>query len=201
MHLNKKILPHRFYLCDALSVSQALLGKKLVTHFGAITAGRIVETEAYCGVTDKGSHAYGGRHTARTQVMYAKGGVAYVYLCYGLHHLFNVVVADEGTPHAVLIRAIEPIEGLTTMMARRKMSTLNPRLSAGPGALTKALGITIKSNACCLMQGKIWLEQGEKVAKSDIIASPRVGIDYAQEDRDLPWRFRLKNSKWTSPAK
>lgn len=204
MTKNKRILPRDFYVEeDVLNLSQKLLGKYLFTQVDQqITAGMIVETEAYYGIQDKACHAYNSRRTERTEVMYALGGVAYVYLCYGLHHLFNIVTAGENTPHAILIRAIEPVEGVPAMLKRRKMSKLHYRLTAGPGSLTQALGINRQLNGSVLTQQPIWLEDHHiKVAAKDIIASPRVGIDYAQEYRDLPWRFRLKNSLWTSPAR
>ncbi|SVE63860.1 uncharacterized protein METZ01_LOCUS516714, partial [marine metagenome] len=119
---------------NILAISHDLLGKVLCTNFnGSLTAGIIVETEAYAGVADRASHAYGGRRTNRTEVMYSPPGTAYVYLCYGMHHLFNVVTNVEGIPHAVLIRGIEPIEGIDIILQRRKMSKLLPKLTAGPG--------------------------------------------------------------------
>lgn len=202
--IKPKILPRSFYLDDdVLHLSKQLLGKYLITQINQqVTAGMIVETEAYFGVEDKACHAYNNRRTNRTEVMYGAGGVAYVYLCYGLHHLFNIVTAQEGTPHAVLIRALEPMAGIPVMLKRRKMAALHYRLTAGPGALTQALGIHKQLTGSILTTQPIWLEdRGIKIAKSDIIASPRVGIDYAQEYKDMPWRFRLKNSPWTSKAK
>lgn len=197
-------LPKDFYLSeDVVALSQALLGKFIVTeHQGERTAGMIVETEAYRGAEDRASHAFNHRRTARTETMYREGGVAYIYLCYGIHHLFNVVTAPEGCPHAVLVRAIEPFEGQEIMMARRGMKKRATHLTAGPGVLTQALGITTALDGSLLTSKMIWLEdRGIQIAKKDILASPRVGIDYAKEHRNLPWRFRLKNSEWTSKAK
>lgn len=197
-------LSREFYQSqDVVKLSQALLGKFIVTDLnGMRTAGMIVETEAYKGAEDKASHAFNNRYTKRTETMYEAGGVAYVYLCYGLHHLFNVVTAPKGCPHAVLIRAIEPIEGLDIMLARRAMAKVLPRLTAGPGALSKALGITTAINGSLLTSKSIWLEdRGIKVVNNNILKTPRVGIDYADDHRDLPWRFRVKNSQWTSKAK
>jgi DNA-3-methyladenine glycosylase len=197
------ILPRRFYLEeDVLGLSQALLGKVLVTNIqGQVTAGMIVETEAYRGIEDSASHAYNNRRTLRTETMYLEGGVAYIYLCYGMHHLFNVVTAPAGIPHAVLIRAVEPLEGITEMCKRRQLPCLQSNLTAGPGMLTQALGITKKWDGTLLTSDTIWIEErGVKVEKEDVLASPRVGIDYAKADRDLPWRFRLKNNTWTSKA-
>lgn len=202
MHYQK--LPKVFYLSqDVVGLSQALLGKFIVTqNQGERTAGMIVETEAYRGAEDRASHAFNHRRTARTETMYQEGGVAYIYLCYGIHHLFNVVTAPEGCPHAVLVRAVEPFEGQEIMLARRGMKKLATSLTAGPGVLTQALGITTALDGSLLTSKNIWLEDRLiQIAKKDIIASPRVGIDYAKEHRDLPWRFRLKNSEWTSKAK
>jgi len=197
-------LPPDFYLSQDVQVlSQALLGKCIVTvRNGVRCAGMIVETEAYQGADDKASHAYNNRRTKRTETMFKKGGVAYVYLCYGIHHLFNVVTAPEGCPHAVLVRAVEPLEGQEIMLERRGMSNIEPRLTAGPGALAQALGITTALDGSLLTSKTVWLEDRNiQIAKKDIVASPRVGIDYAQEHRDLPWRFRIKDNPWTSKAK
>lgn len=184
-----------FYLSeDVVSISRALIGKFLVTHIHhQKTAGMIVETEAYKGAEDKASHAYGYRRTERTRIMYAQGGVAYIYLCYGIHHLFNIVTAGEGIPHAVLIRAIVPVDGIPIMLKRRRSAQFSPKLTAGPGTLSEALGIHKQWNGTSLLDTTIWVEdRGIKIAKKEIIASPRVGIDYAEEHRDLPWRFRLR---------
>ena len=200
---------------DVLTISKELLGKVLCTNFnGSLTAGIIVETEAYAGVADRASHAYGGRRTNRTEVMYSPPGTAYVYLCYGIHHLFNVVTNVEGVPHAVLIRAIEPIEGIDIMLQRRKMSKLLQKLTAGPGILSQALGISTQHSGISLLGDNIWIEDNHPLYLSkrsdgwynkpknfDIISSPRVGCQYAGKDAHNPWRFRIKGNKWVSPAK
>ncbi|MCI5081255.1 MAG: DNA-3-methyladenine glycosylase [Saprospiraceae bacterium] len=190
---------------DVVSISRELLGMYLVTHFdGQKTIGKIVETEAYRADDDKACHAFGGRRTPRTEVMFYRGGHAYIYLCYGIHHLFNVVVGPAGMANAVLIRAIEPIAGQEKMLQRRNLTKVIPRLTAGPGSLSKALGIhKIWSGTDMLSpQSPIWLEFGESpIPEKGIISSPRVGIDYAEECVDWPWRFRVKSSQWTSPAK
>ena len=130
---------------DDLLISRELLGKVLYTNFhGELTSGIIVETEAYAGTTDKASHAYGGRRTKRTKIMYSPGGYAYVYLCYGIHHLFNIVTNKENIPHAVLIRAIQPRDGIEIMLQRRNKKKVDHSLTSGPGSLTRALGITVK---------------------------------------------------------
>lgn len=193
--MSKHILPRSFYLDeDVVGLSRALLGKVLVTKINnVVTAGVIVETEAYRGAEDKASHAYNNRLTDRTKTMFLAGGVGYVYLCYGLHHLFNIVTAGENVPHAVLIRAISPLVGIETMAKRRKMPQMNPHLTSGPGKMSQALGITKALDGCDLTKAPIWVEDhGIKIAKKAIVAGPRVGIDYAEEHRDLPWRFRLK---------
>lgn len=197
-------LPLSFYQQDdALELSRKLLGKYLMTCFNSqLTGGMIVETEAYRGPEDRASHASGHKRTKRNEVMYKAGGVCYVYLCYGLHHLLNVVTHQEDIPHAVLIRAIEPEIGIETMLKRRHKVKIERSLTAGPGALAQALGISQAHNGVSLISSEIWIEdRGVAIPDEDILASPRVGVDYAGEDALLPWRFRLKNSKWTSPAK
>jgi DNA-3-methyladenine glycosylase len=200
----RKKLPLSFYLKDdVVFLSKQLLGKYLFTNVGeGLTGGKIVETEAYAGEIDKGSHAFGGRRTNRTEVMYSKGGIAYVYLIYGFYDMFNVVTGKEGRPHATLVRAIEPTEGIEIMLQRRKMSKAEPKLTAGPGVLCRALEITRELNGESLLGDKIWIEdRGEKIADEDIIASPRVNIQYAGAHAEFPWRFRVKNNPWTSKAK
>ncbi len=200
------VLPNSFYIRqDPVQVAKDLLGKYLVTHFdGQMTTGKIVETEAYRAPDDRACHAFGNRRTARTEVMFAEGGRAYVYLCYGIHHLFNVVTGPEGMAHAVLIRAVQPIDNVELMLARRSMDKPHPRLTAGPGALTQALGIHTSQSGQSLLDpaGPFWLEErGEVIFEENIIASPRVGVAYAKECAAWPWRFRIKGSAWTSPAK
>lgn len=194
-------LPYSFYQQDdVIHLAVQLLGKQLFTLIdGKLTGGIIVETEAYNGVIDKASHAYNGRFTPRTSTMYEAGGISYVYLCYGIHHLFNVVTGAKNTPHAVLIRGLEPIEGVATMLARRNMQILAPRITAGPGALAKALGIDKRLNAKDLLGDEIWIEEnGINFKEDQIIASPRVGVDYAEDHALLPWRFYIKGNKFVS---
>ena len=196
-------LPTKFYeRGDVLAISKELLGKVLYTQFDDnLTSGIIVETEAYAGETDRASHAYGGKRTQRTEIMYASGGTAYIYLCYGIHHLFNVVTNFEGIPHAVLIRAIEPKDGIEIMLQRRNKKTVNQSLTAGPGALTQALGITVANSGASLKDNLIWLEdQNIFYSNQDIIASPRVGVQYAGKDAQNSWRFRIENSPYVSPS-
>lgn len=180
---------------DVVQISRDLLGMKLVTKFeGKLTAGIITETEAYAGITDRASHAYGGRRTSRTEYMYHAGGIAYVYLCYGIHSLFNVVTNIEGIPHAILIRSVFPISGVKEMFARRKANIKNPaRLCPGPGTVSSALGIHYSHTGLSLMQNKIWIEStGIKVKDSNVLTTPRIGVDYAGSDALLPYRFILK---------
>ena len=187
-------LPLDFYQKeDVLEISRQLLGKILLTHFdGEITGGIITETEAYRAPEDRASHAYLMKRTKRNEVMYQAGGICYVYLCYGIHALFNVVTHQKGVPHAILIRALQATIGIETMLSRRKKVKLDNSLTAGPGALTEALGIKTVHNGISLLGDQIWIEDhGIIISCEDIVASPRIGIDYAGEDALLPWRFRL----------
>lgn len=176
---------------DVVLIAKELLGKVLITNFnGAISAGIITETEAYAGINDRASHAFGGRRTARTETMYATGGTAYVYLCYGIHHLFNVVTNQKDIPHAVLIRAIKPIEGMDVILKRRKQKEISNKLSSGPGTLSQALGIQTIHSGENLLGNKIWIEdRGIHFPDKEIIKSPRIGVDYAGADALLPYRF------------
>ncbi len=188
-------LPPSFYeRDDVVLVSRELLGKVLCTRVnGAATKAVITETEAYAGVGDRASHAYGGRRTRRTEPMYAAGGIAYVYLCYGIHHLFNVVSGGIGTPHAILVRAGRPLEGEALMKKRRGKSANGKALMAGPGTVSRALGITTKLTGASLQGERIWIEDhGIEVDSGRIRVGPRVGIDYAAEDAARPYRFILE---------
>ncbi len=182
---------------DVCNVAKQLLGKVLITYFdNVLTAGRIVETEAYNGIVDKASHAYGGRLTSRTQVMYESGGIAYVYLCYGIHHLFNVVTNEASVPHAVLIRGIEPVYGTATMMDRCKKTKFDYSIGRGPGNVTKALSINVQHTGSTLLQSSMFIaDDGWQISKNSIIATPRIGVDYAAEDALLPYRFFIKDNK------
>lgn len=190
---------------DVVQIAKDLLGKYLVTRFdGQITAGKIVETEAYRGPDDKACHAWLNRRTSRTEIMFGGGGHAYVYLCYGIHHLFNIVTGKRDMAHAILIRAIEPTDNVEIMLERRNLTKLSPRLTTGPGSLTQALGIRTEHTGLSLVAGDspIWLEdRGEVILEENIIASPRVGVGYAEECALWDWRFRVRGSKWVSPAK
>lgn len=188
---------------DVVQVAKDLLGKVLVTNINdVLTSGMIVETEAYAGVADKASHAFGGRRTKRTETMYAHGGTAYIYLCYGIHHLFNVVTNVADVPHAVLIRGIEPLEGIEDMLQRRRKPGLQPSLTAGPGALSEALGIKNVHDHKSLLGDTIYIEdRGINVHEEDIIKGTRVGVAYAKEDALLPYRFSIKGNRYVSKGK
>jgi DNA-3-methyladenine glycosylase len=194
------ILPLDFYLrADVVQVAQDLLGKLLITKVnGKLTTGIITETEAYAGITDRASHAFGNRRTSRTESMYLQGGVAYVYLCYGIHHLFNVVTNMAEIPHAVLIRSVEPVDGISYMKIRRNTEAIT-QLTNGPGKLSQALGISTRHDRSNLLQGPVRIEDsGIRVSQTDIQISTRIGVDYAGEDAKLPYRFYLKNSDFIS---
>ncbi|MDR3236336.1 MAG: DNA-3-methyladenine glycosylase [Prevotellaceae bacterium] len=185
-------LPISFYTRpDVVQLSRELLGKVLCTHIGgALTEAVIVETEAYAGVADRASHAYGGKRTKRTEMMYWSGGHAYIYLCYGMYSLFNVVTNIEGIPHAALIRGGVPLSGLDAMLARLKKTKAVPGLLSGPGKLAKALGLHYSMTGTPLSGNRIWIEDRNiHIPANAITATPRIGVDYAGEDAALPYRF------------
>jgi DNA-3-methyladenine glycosylase len=189
-----------FYLHnDVVTIARSLLGCKLYSNInGVITGGIITETEAYEGITDKASHAYGGIRTNRTEVMYQKGGITYVYLCYGIHYLLNVVTGDLNNPHAVLLRGIYPLTGSSTMLRRTNKKKVDYNLTNGPGKLTKAMGIDTEYNGISYNGSKIWIEEGDfEINPEDISSRPRIGIDYAEEDAKLPYRFVLNYNNYT----
>jgi DNA-3-methyladenine glycosylase len=196
-----KKLPVSFYQREnVIQIAKELLGKVIVTKWkGVVTSGRIVEVEAYSGVIDKASHAFAGRRTARNDVMYAEGGVAYVYLCYGIHHLFNVVTHSKEVPHAILIRALEPIKGIDEMLRRVGKEKLDHTLTKGPGNLSKALGIFTSHSGCSLRSKELFIaDDGVAFSKKEIIASSRIGVDYAGKDALLPYRFYIKGNPFVS---
>jgi DNA-3-methyladenine glycosylase len=186
---------------NVVQIAKELLGKILVTKWNSIeTSGRIVEVEAYNGAIDKASHASGGRRTNRNEIMYGDGGFAYVYLCYGIHHLFNVVTNKKETPHAILIRALDPLEGIDVMLGRTGKERLDNTLTKGPGNVSKALGISFKQhNGLSLLSKDLFIADDDFVLKKkDIGASPRIGVDYAGEDARLPYRFYIKGNPFVS---
>lgn len=185
-----------FYLNeDVLAISKSLLGKRLCTYKqGVYTSALICETEAYAGINDKASHAYGNRRTNRTESMYKMGGIAYVYLCYGIHHLFNVVSNCEGIPHAVLIRGAIPEKGIAHILKRRNKKELDQKILIGPGKLSQGLGITIDDDQIDLTSKEIWIEESNhQPTKESIRSTARIGVDYAEEDAHLPYRFEWIN--------
>ena len=195
------ILPREFYTRnDVVEIARELLGKLLVTRIdGVLTSGLITETEAYAGVNDRASHAYGGRRSARTEVMYQPGGTAYVYLCYGIHSLFNVVTNDVDIPHAVLIRGIRPVDGMELMLQRAGKKNTRKEFANGPGKISKILGIDFQHTGLDLTtissenhEPAIWIETSEAISITSIISSSRIGINYAGEDAKLLYRFLVK---------
>jgi DNA-3-methyladenine glycosylase len=199
----KKLRLEFYQRTSVLKIAKELLGKILVTNWeGIITSGRIVECEAYAGIIDKASHASGGRRTARNEIMYGAGGNAYVYLCYGIHHLFNVVTHDAGTPHAVLIRALDPLEGVDEMLLRTGKKRLDHTLTRGPGNVSKALGIHTRHSGTPLTGSKIYiLDDGGSFDRREIVSSPRIGVDYAGKDALLPYRFYVKGNPFVSGSR
>lgn len=182
---------------DVTKIAKALLGKSLVTNVnGEICKSTIVETEAYSHI-EKGCHAYNNRRTKRTEVMFGEPGHAYVYLCYGIHRLFNIVTNKKDVAEAVLIRAVEPLDGMKLLQSRSGAKS-NKRLLAGPGKLSKGLGIGMEHNGISLCGDILWLENGMNVEGDKIISAPRIGIDYAGEDSLLPWRYYIKDNKHVS---
>lgn len=196
-----KKLDYYFYSrTDVVNIARELLGKVLVTQWnGVVTSGRIVETEAYRGVTDRASHAWNGRRTGRTEIMYDEGGKGYVYLCYGIHHLFNVVTNIKDTPHAVLVRAVEPLEGISTMLQRTGKKKPDRTLTSGPGNVSKALGLLVSHSGVSLLEEAVFIaDDGYALKKKDIIATTRIGVDYAGEDALLPYRFFIRDNIYVS---
>lgn len=196
----KKLNANFYKRSEVLQISRELMGKLLVTKWnGSITSGRIVELEAYAGIIDKASHAYGGRRTARNEIMYADGGVSYVYLCYGIHHLFNIVTNTTGIPHAILIRAIEPLTGINEMLKRTGKKKFDNTLTRGPGNVSKALGIYTMHSGASLKSKELFLaDDGFEFSKKEIHTSPRIGVEYSGEDALLPYRFYIKGNPFVS---
>jgi DNA-3-methyladenine glycosylase len=198
--LKKAKLPREFYTRpNVLTVARELLGKLLVVPAakGRRVSGMIVEVEAYRGPEDRASHAYGGRRTRRTETMYGRGGVAYVYFVYGMYHQFNVVSGVADVPHAILVRALQPVEGIELMRKRRQQHP-DHNLTNGPGKLCIALGIDRALDNADLLGDRVWLEDYETVSPRRIAKGPRIGIDYAEEWIDKPWRFWIKDNSCVS---
>ncbi len=227
--MEPKILPESFFIKDnTIKIAKELLGKFLCTNIDGtgLTCGMIVEDECYLGPEDKASHAYNNLRSKRNESLYRQGGIAYVYLCYGIHNLFNVVTNKAGMPHGILIRAIEPVMGIDIMLKRRNKPVVQKNLTSGPGALTKALGIDLRHNGILIAgsynnynnknkdqnrdrdrdrdrekKHQIWVEdRGLTISAQDIIATPRIGVDYAEDHAELHWRFSIRNNKWVSES-
>ncbi len=199
--LKIKKIPLSFYIRkDVVGIARELVGKIVVTQFdGSITSGRIVETEAYVAHIDKASHSFGGRRTAKNEHMYASAGTAYVYICYGMHQMLNVVTNDKDVPDAVLIRAVEPLEGVDIMLQRTGKPKLDFTLTKGPGNVGKALGIFKKHSGLHLLDDEIYLaEDGFKTKVNEIGISKRIGVESAFPDSELPYRFYIKGNKYVS---
>jgi DNA-3-methyladenine glycosylase len=195
------ILQRAFYQQDILSISRCLLGKILVheTEEGT-TAGRIVEVEAYSGPEDRAAHSFGGRRTPRNDVMFGEKGHAYVYLIYGMYYCVNFTAGNiPDKPEAVLIRALEPVEGTELMAKRRKLSagTLK-NLTNGPGRLCMAMNITKAENKLDVTAPPFYIKDAEPVKESEIAEATRIGVDYAAEWKDKPWRFYIKKNPYVS---
>ena len=195
-----KKLPSSFYLRDdVVKIARELLGKVLVTKWNnEYTSGRIVETEAYAGSLDKASHAFKGK-TARTSVMFGEGGTAYVYLCYGIHEMFNIVTNKSDVPHAILIRAVEPMEGIDIMLRRTGKKKLDETLTRGPGNVGKAFGFHRSQCGVSLQSDELYVaDDGYRPDKKQIMSSPRIGVDYVGEDALLDYRLYIKGNKFVS---
>lgn len=176
---------------DVLAIARDLLGKYLFTmKDGQLAGGIISEVEAYKGKDDRASHAYGGRRTRRNEMMYHEGGVVYMYLCYGMHHMLNIVTNEEDIPDAVLIRGIIPTHGEELMLRRTGKSRMSRDIGSGPGKVSKLLGLTVADNGCPLTGDTVWVEdRGLQIPDNQIEITPRIGVDYAGEDALLPYRF------------
>lgn len=191
-------LPISFYQRNnAVLVARELIGKHVYTRInGTVTGGVIVETEAYQGPEDRGSHAFNNRKTPRNEIMYQAGGVAYMYICYGIHDMLNVVTGSNGVSHAVLIRAVEPRIGIDIMRERRQVIDEDSRLCRGPGSLAKALGLAKEHNGINLLGDTVWIEdQNEVIRQEDIVATARVGMNFDGPFKCIPWRFYLKGNR------
>lgn len=200
MRLPARKLPREFYTrTNVLTVARNLLGKLLVVPApnGERVSGMIVETEAYRGPLDRASHAYGGRRTKRTETMYGLGGTVYIFFVYGMYNQFNVVTNVENVPHAVLVRALQPIEGIE-LMRQRRHGQPDRNLTNGPGKLCIALGIDRRLDRADLLGTHVWLEDGEHIPSRKIASGPRIGIDYAEEWVEKPWRFWIRDNQYVS---
>lgn len=203
--MKPKLISREFYNRDSVVVARKLLGKVLVHEMdGRRLSAKIVETEAYMGVGDKAAHSYGGRRTQRVEVMYGGPGYSYVFFIYGMHNCFNIVTREEGTPQAVLIRAVEPVEDLESMAHNRfgkaygqLSGSQRKNLTNGPGKLCRALSIDRSLNGEDLCGSRLYLEEGSR-EKFNIVTSKRIGVDYAEEAKDFLWRFYIEDNNYVS---
>ncbi len=198
------VLPPSFYQGQPVTeLASQLLGCVLFSNVdGDVTAGKIVETEAYWGPEDRGSHAWNGRRTPRNEIMYAAGGLLYMYICYGIHDMVNIVTGPEGSSDALLIRALEPTEGIERMRERRQVHHDDQRLCKGPGALAQAMGLKKTHNGASLQGPFAWIERGpDAVSSTEIAASPRIGMNFEGPYQLVPWRFYLRNNAFVSRNK
>ena len=198
--MNDKKLPREFYThANVLTVARRLLGQRLVVPLadGTRVSGIIVEAEAYRGPQDRASHAYGGRRTQRTETMYQIGGTVYVYFVYGMYYQFNVVTNASEIPHAVLIRSLQPVEGIE-IMRQRRVAKSDTNLTSGPGKLCIALGIDRRLDRADLLGERVWIEEGDRIQPSAIASGPRIGVDYAEGWADKPWRFWVRDNPFVS---
>ena len=196
MKLNKSFYTRN----NVVEIARDLIGKVLVTRIDNIyTSGIISEVEAYNGIYDKACHAFNGRRTTRTEIMYSNGGTAYIYLCYGMHHLFNVVTNKKDIPDAVLIRAVYPMEGVEIMMKRRNKIKIDKTLSGGPGTVSQSMGLHIGLNGTSLYKNEICIEDRSiKIDSDKIMVTTRIGVESAGKDALLPYRFVLKHEYITT---
>ena len=204
MYLKRKKLDLSFYdRKDVVRIARNLVGKILVTEFEGIrTAGRIVETEAYAGVHDRASHAFGGRRTQRNEHLYGAPGTIYIYICYGMHHLFNVITNKKNIPHGVLIRALEPLQGIDYMLERTEKTVADYTLTKGPGNLARAMGMSKIHTGGNLFSKEIYIEDdGMRYKKDEIIVTKRIGVESAREDAELLYRFIVKGNPYVSAKK
>jgi DNA-3-methyladenine glycosylase len=191
-------LPRAFYARPVLTVARACIGKLLVHRKDGTLIGRIVETEAYRGPEDRAAHSFGGRRTARTEVMFGPPGYAYVFFVYGMHYQFNIVTTREGHPHAVLVRAVEPLVGVDSMAKRRHLPEASRDLTNGPGKLCQAFDIDKRCYGLDLCGSELFLANGPRIKTQ---TSARIGVQYAEDWAKKPWRFFDPKSAYVSRAR
>lgn len=196
--MGKKIRPDFYLEQNVETIAKQLLGKKLCTHIdGVLTSGFITECEAYGGINDKACHANNGRRTPRTEVFFKKGGIGYVYICYGVHHMFNIITNHKNIGDAVLIRSIEPVDGVNAMLQRRGLVSLHPSITKGPGNVCQAMGITMEHNGISLQSNTLWIEENTLIPLHEIVITTRIGMGKAAEDDGLLLRrYYINKNKY-----